>query len=187
MKSIVAEFVSKISQMVADWMAGELVKTGIAKSYSAMRVAIFGAEGKATVAEKSAEGAGVVSVNAAEAASGAAASVAPTPFIGPGLAASAFASVMAMVMGAKSLFSAEGGFDIPAGVNPLVQAHAQEMILPAEQANAIREMTKNGGAGGDIHMHVHTQSVQDFKNFLAKNSDTLSPALRNLRRNFGYA
>jgi len=42
--------------------------------------------------------------------------------------------------------SAEGGYDIPEGVNPMVQTHAKEMILPRAQANVIRDLAKNGGA-----------------------------------------
>lgn len=41
--------------------------------------------------------------------------------------------------------SAEGGYDIPAGVNPVVQTHQREMILPAEHADTIRNLGKGGG------------------------------------------
>lgn len=44
------------------------------------------------------------------------------------------------------LYSAAGGFDIPAGVNPVVQTHAKEMILPAEYAEVIRGMSKEPAA-----------------------------------------
>jgi len=36
--------------------------------------------------------------------------------------------------------SAAGGFDIPSFSSPLVQTHAQEMILPATLANTVRDM-----------------------------------------------
>lgn len=36
--------------------------------------------------------------------------------------------------------SAAGGWDIPAGINPLTQLHENEMVLPAEHAQTIREM-----------------------------------------------
>jgi len=45
--------------------------------------------------------------------------------------------------------SAEGGYDIPAGVNPVVQTHAKEMILPRAQADVIRDLAKTGGGGGE--------------------------------------
>jgi tape measure domain-containing protein len=44
--------------------------------------------------------------------------------------------------------SAERGYDIPEGVNPVVQTHAKEMILPRAQADVIRDMAKNSGGGG---------------------------------------
>lgn len=50
--------------------------------------------------------------------------------------------------------SAEGGYDIPAGVNPVVQTHEQEMILPKEHANVIRGLARNGGAGGGMKLTV---------------------------------
>lgn len=42
--------------------------------------------------------------------------------------------------------SAAGGVDIPAGINPIIQAHAKEMVLPAEQADVIRKLASGGGA-----------------------------------------
>ncbi|KQQ90389.1 phage tail tape measure protein [Massilia sp. Leaf139] len=44
--------------------------------------------------------------------------------------------------------SAAGGYDIPEGVNPVVQTHAKEMILPRAQAEVIRGLAARGGAGG---------------------------------------
>jgi len=44
--------------------------------------------------------------------------------------------------------SAEGGYDIPAGVNPLTQLHEKEMVLPKAQAEVIRGLAARGGAGG---------------------------------------
>ncbi|MBU1567720.1 MAG: hypothetical protein KJ630_19110 [Proteobacteria bacterium] len=41
---------------------------------------------------------------------------------------------------------AASGYDIPRGVNPLVQAHSEEMILPANLANKIRNGVGGGGA-----------------------------------------
>ena len=44
--------------------------------------------------------------------------------------------------------SALEGYDIPEGINPVVQTHAKEMILPRAQANVIRDLAKDGGTGG---------------------------------------
>jgi len=56
------------------------------------------------------------------------------------------------------IFSAEGGFDIPAGLNPVTQLHEQEMVLPKEQANTIRSLghaTDAASGGGDTHFNHH--------------------------------
>lgn len=65
------------------------------------------------------------------------------PFLAPAAAATAFAGVMAFGGG----ISAEGGYDIPANVNPIVQTHAREMILPEKYADTIRNLG-HGGTGG---------------------------------------
>lgn len=44
--------------------------------------------------------------------------------------------------------SAEGGYDIPAGKNPMAQLHEKEMVLPKAQADVIRGLAANGGGGG---------------------------------------
>ncbi len=107
-----------------------------------------------------------IGTNAAVAGSGAAASQAGIPVVGPGLALASMAAVFAAVLGmGSSVPSARRGFDIPAGMNPLTQLHEEEMVLPKEQAETIRDMGKGGGqpilintSGGDF---VH-------KNDLAK-------------------
>lgn len=45
--------------------------------------------------------------------------------------------------------SAEGGYDIPAGVNPVTQLHQKEMVLPAAQADVIRNLAGRSGGGGE--------------------------------------
>jgi hypothetical protein len=44
--------------------------------------------------------------------------------------------------------SAENGYDIPAGKNPVTQLHEKEMVLPKAQADVIRGLASNGGRGG---------------------------------------
>ena len=185
MQSILASFVSSLTKMAGEWIATELVKTGSAKAGSAIRQALGIEETSATIATKTTEGAAVVSVNAAEMATGAAGAVAPTPFIGPGLAAAAFASAMALGLSAKSLFSASGGFDIPAGANPLTQLHASEMVLPAHIANPLRESLANGGAGGgDTHLHVHAVDAPSVERLFRDNGHLLAREMRRQARNF---
>ncbi|MBF0161615.1 MAG: phage tail tape measure protein [Magnetococcales bacterium] len=101
------------------------------------------------------------------------------PFLAPAIAAGVFASIIALV---KNLFSAEGGFDIPAGINPVTQLHEREMVLPKAQADAVRSMAANG-TGGNVTIHVSTLDTKGFESWLHTNAHTLAPALRKLARN----
>jgi len=76
------------------------------------------------------------------------------PFAAPAAAAAAMAATGALAAtataaAAGSVASAEGGFDIPAGVNPMTQLHQKEMVLPAAQADVIRGLARGGAGGGD--------------------------------------
>ena len=147
---------------------------------SAIYKSIFGAKksmeqaGAAeTVAAKTAETTAVVGANATQAASGAAASQAAIPITGPTLAAAAMGAMFALVMGlvgggggsktsttTTRIPSAAGGWDIPAGINPLTQLHENEMVLPAEHAQTIREMA--GQSGGDNSTIIINTTGGDF-------------------------
>ena len=156
-----------VSKMASDWIIGQIKMRLASKETSLVQL----------------------NNNAMAAAGAAYNSVVGIPYIGPFLAPAAAAVAYAGVMAFGSMASAEGGFDIPGNVNPIVQTHAREMILPAKHADVIRSLADQGqGAGavggGDVHMHVHTQSTQDFQNFLSQNSHVLAPALRRLGRNF---
>ena len=180
LQSIIGQFVNAGVKMLANWAATELAKTAASRMGSTIRAALGMTETATTVAEKTVEGTAVVGVNAAEAASGAAAAVAPTPFIGPGLAAAAFAGTMAMVLGAKSLFSASGGFDVPAGANPLTQLHASEMVLPAHIANPLRDSLSGGGIGGGGSVTVNATNMKG--GFLMLHRDELAKVIKSLHR-----
>lgn len=63
------------------------------------------------------------------------------------LGAPAFGAAMALEAASFAAASAAGGYDIPSGVNPVVQTHAREMILPATLADTVRNMATGGGKG----------------------------------------
>ncbi|WEJ62151.1 hypothetical protein [Thiomicrorhabdus lithotrophica] len=85
------------------------------------------------------------------------------PFIGPALGAAAAASAVAFGLAQVSSISsqqftpsAEGGFDIPAGVNPVTQLHEKEMVLPKAQAEVIRNLANaNGNGAGGVVVNIH--------------------------------
>ncbi len=135
---------------------------------------------------------GQITANAGIAGSAATASAAAIPLIGwmlaPGAGAAAFAAAMAYAPAA----AAEGGYDIPAGLNPVVQAHAKEMILPAKHADVIRSIADGNEAGGsgmgkkqgDIHLHVQAIDGQSVKKFFRENGKNISNSLQSAARNF---
>lgn len=131
-----------------------------------------------------------IGANAAQAGAGAAASAADTPVIGWLLAPVAAAATFAMASGYGSsvpAFSAAGGFDIPGTVNPLVQAHASEMILPAKYADVIRGMAN--GSQGPQSAAAPPVSIE-FKatplpgNFFMAHRDQLVKVLKSAQRDF---
>lgn len=121
---------------------------------------------------------GQIATNAAVAGSGAAASQASIPIVGPGLALAAMAAVFAAVMGigGGGGKSARSGYDIPAGINPVVQTHEEEMILPKEQADAVREMA----AGGNGPIIIYTAGGE----FVHKND--LGRLLKTMGKKFVF-
>ena len=83
------------------------------------------------------------------------------------------AAAGAFSIGTGMLHSAAGGYDIPAGINPMTQLHAQEMVLPAKYADMIRGMAEGGGGGGGsgATVHIHAMDAQSFVQFAKANPD----------------
>jgi len=94
--------------------------------------------------------------SAKEAAAGAWAAVAKIPIIGPVLAPIAAAAAFAGVMA----FSAEDGWDVPGGAGSGVDGkggrlgiiHPYEMVLPADIASPLRNMSRGGAAAGVLSL-----------------------------------
>ena len=94
------------------------------------------------------------------------------PFIGPVLApiaaAASFTGVMAF---------AEGGWDrVPS--DQVAMIHKNEMVLPANIAEPVRQMAARGGGGGDVHFHGTTSS-----GFFIAHQNELVAALKAAGRN----
>lgn len=179
-----------LGQLVAKWAVQRLGLATLEKMLMGEQVAEQGAASSAVAGTKATEATAVVGANAAEAASGAAASVSAIPFVGWAMAAGVFAATLAMVMGATSgIKSASGGYDIPAGVNPMVQAHAREMILPAKHADVIRDLADNGGQAGAGNgafapiVNVQTFAPRDMIRELSRGG-TVTKAMAGAYRNF---
>ena len=165
-----------IQEMVTKPLAGMMQRmvqeSAIYKMIFGTKETLETAAAAKTAATKATETTAVVGSNAVQAASGAAASQAGIPYVGPILAVAAMAAMMAAVMGLMGgggssttttttrIPSAAGGWDIPAGINPLTQLHENEMVLPAEHAQTIREMA--GQSGGDNSTIIINTTGGDF-------------------------
>lgn len=127
-----------------------------------------------------------ITANAAVAATGAASSVSAIPYVGwmmaPGVAAETFAATEAW---ASVAAAAAGGFDIPAGVNPVTQLHQEEMVLPANIANPLRDAIDDGALGGAQHIHLHMIDTRGARQFIMDNRRSLADAAAtHARENF---
>ena len=209
LSSMLDNFTGFLAKEFSLWAENQLAKTALGKAFGLVHVADQAAESAAINAAKATEGvaaaategvkataaAGGLGVQAATSGSSimmsawtgmanayAAISAIPVvgPFIAPAVAAGVFVTIASM---AKNLFSAEGGFDVPAGINPVTQLHEREMVLPRAQADAVRNMAKGGGTGGGVTINVSAIDTRGFESWLHANAHTLAPSLRRVARN----
>ena len=168
---VLQTFVQMLAQIGAKWLVNQLMMKII---------------GKATAL-------GAIMTESAKAGAGGTASMAAAPF--PlNLAAPAFGAAMAAAAAAYApLASAAGGYDIPAGINPMVQTHAREMILPTRLSDTVRDMaqvyasSRAGGDGGgnqsvNMYMTVATPDADSFRKSSRQIEREQSIALDRVRR-----
>lgn len=120
---------------------------------------------------------GEIASNAGIAGAAATASAAAIPLVGWMIAPEAGLAASAAAMAYMPMASAAGGYDIPAGLNPVVQTHAREMILPAKHADVIRDMADNGGAGGGNTINYHDHSGKLSPEEIRRNARVIHKAL----------
>lgn len=166
-KSVLEAVVSTLAKIAAEWATEQLM----------------------IIMGKKAEAASVVSANAAEAGSAGVASFAAAPW--PiNMGAPAFGAAMSASAMSFGMMSAAGGYDIPAGTNPLTQLHAEEMVLPAHIANPLRKNLAegDGGAGqsggGDNHFHIHAVDAEGVRRLFMDNGGSLVRSIKAQARNF---
>lgn len=179
-----------VGAMVKDWLAGQVKKIAAMLGFTATEKGIQAAGAATTVGIKGAETTAVASMNAVQAGTGAAASQASIPYIGPILALAAMATIFAAVSAMGKKKSAMGGYDIPKGVNPMTQLHEEEMVLPKQYANAIRGMTKGGaGEGGEssgaqpMQVNISAVDARGVRDLFMGNQEALVDALKKAHRN----
>jgi hypothetical protein len=114
-------------------------------------------------------------------------SVASIPYVGPFMAP-AMAIGAATVIGGYvgRIASAAGGYDIPAGVNPLTQLHEKEMVLPAKHADVIRSLSEGGTGGGaqPVNVNISAVDARSVKRLFMDHGGALTDSIRAQARNF---
>jgi hypothetical protein len=181
--AIGSAFLKMATDAAAQWIMKEVIMTTATQVWTAARTAL-GLEA-AVVDKATSVGTAIVKVetSAAAAGAGAVASQAPIPIVGPDLAVGAFAAMVALALGAKSLFSSEGG-EWNVGEDRLNLVHKNETILPAHIAGPLRDMIAGGGAAQQPTIHIHAMDAVGVKQFFTKHGATMMDTLKGQARNF---
>lgn len=178
---------SLASEMVKSWITAEATKTGASAAGAATRGEIEAGAALKSVALTAWTSIKNIMTYAWEAMAGAYKAIAGIPIVGPALAPVAAGVAFAGVAGmAKSIMSARGGFDIPAGMNPITQLHEREMVLPEKHADVVRRMADGGGGGGgDIHIHnnINAMDGASVRRVLMSNPEALAASIKKAVRN----
>ncbi len=184
-QSILAEFVGLGVKTAAAWVSTELTKTEATAAGAASRLAIesWAAIKKAAIWIGSALK--EILVDAYTAAAGAYAAVVGIPIVGPVLAPVAAGTAFATVSGfGASIASAAGGWEVPS--DQIAFVHKKEMVLRADLADRIRDMTEpaQSGGGNTVNFKVQAMDSRDVKRFFDKHGDKLVDALKGEYRNY---
>lgn len=179
--------------------SGQAAQTGATIAGEATRTSVTAAGGLARLGLKAAEAIKGIMMSAWEAMAGAFKAMVAIPYIGPILAVGAGAAAFGLVAGlAGKIKSARGGYDIPSGVNPVTQLHEDEMVLPSQHANTIREMGKamrsgasfgaaaaaEGGGAGPV-INISAIDAKSIERLLKKNGRAVASGLNSYARGFG--
>lgn len=162
--SVAQAVVNTLSRLMAQW-AVQLIAEKLLKKTTAMST---------------------LTTEAAKAGAGGVASMAAAPF--PlNLGAPAFGAAMAAAaMAFTPMLAASQGFDIPAGLNPVVQAHQREMILPATLADTMRDMARvysqAGPSSASAEPAVQLRTMGGFGDWLMVHRHDLGRAIDRLNR-----
>lgn len=155
---LVTNFIQMTTKMVVMHLLGEREKTAATETSEEERLAIKLWGSIQSLAITAAEAIKEIAIRAYQAIAGAWAAISAIPYVGPflapGIALGTGAAIFAL---ASQISSAEGGYDIPGGTNPMTQLHQREMVLPAPIADTVRNAMTNGGptGGGSQNFHYH--------------------------------
>lgn len=202
MASLGPRLAAKLGLIKAETVAeasGQAAQTGATIAGEATRTGVTASGGLARLGLKATEAIKGIMMSAWEAMAGAFKAMVSIPYIGPVLAVGAGAAAFGLVAGlAGKIKSARGGYDIPSGVNPITQLHEDEMVLPAQHANTIRELGKStfnsgmsdnsdltGQGGENAVFNIQAWDSRDIKRFMKKHGREVAGGLKGYSRNFG--
>lgn len=167
--AILRGFTQLIAKKVVAWALGETAQTGATVAGNATRTTSDWMAATQSVMANAWAAVKNIAMKAWEVAASVYSALAGIPYIGPFIAPVAAIAATGVVLGfAANIASASGGYDIPAGLNPLTQLHEQEMVLPAKHAAVIRSLADDGPAkGGDggnaAPIHIHGSPNDNIK------------------------
>lgn len=181
-REMVTWFVTDVvGKPVKAWLLGETLKTGATEQGVAIRIAMEVGASIKSVAIWAATAAKNILISAWAAMAAAWAAISAIPIVGPVLApVVAGATFLGVAALAGSIASAEGGYDIPRGLNPITQLHEREMVLPRAQADAVRSIADGGGegGGGTYNINISAVDASGVRRFMMDNKSALADALK---------
>jgi hypothetical protein len=176
-----------IKRQVAQWVLGEQGKTAATAAGTAQRLVMESWAAAKSVALWAATAVKNIMTSAWEAMASAWKAIVGIPYVGPVLApiaaGAAFAGVAAL---AGRISSAEGGFDIPANVNPVTQLHEKEMVLPAKHADVIRHLADSNFAQAGASQQPLVLQGASAGDFFIAHKRELARVMQSMNRNFAF-
>lgn len=182
--NIGTEYLALGVKVAANWVKTELLKTQATVTGVGVRTAAETTGAATSILTTAGTAIKSIGAKAWEAAASVYASIAEIPVVGPFLAPAMAIAAAATVLGfIGRIASASGGFDIPSGMSPMTQLHEEEMVLPKDIANPLRENLADG-AGGATHYHISAMDARSFEVFLRNNRGGLQRVLQTMHREF---
>ncbi len=180
---LVIKWIEAVEKLVVQWVAGEAAKTAATNAGAAARTASGAGEASAGIAMDAMTAIKSIITSAAEAFAGVFGFLAPV--LGPGAAGPA-AAAEGMVLGkAGAVTSADiGMWQVPG--DQMAMIHRNELIMPAAQAGAFRDMLSGAaatGGGASVsanvapQFHVHAMDAQTVASTLMGNRAAIVKAV----------
>lgn len=183
LQSVAAEYLQKGVEIVVNHAANEMAKTTATTVGAEQRAAVEATAAAQSKATDAATGKSQITSAAATGAAKAYQAIVGIPYVGPILApiaaGVAFAGIEAF---AGQLASARGGWDRVPFDGAMTELHKDEMVLPADIANPMRRMAKQGGGGGGGPMVIKAFDARSFKEYLRRNPGELASGMKRAQQ-----